>query len=462
MRRSRNLVAVFLTLCAVPALARPPAFEPRECPAAAKAAGARCGVLHVPENPARPHGRKIGLNVLVLPATGPVRDPKRAQYDLEGGPGFAATDFLEFYAGDGALYRQATDIVLADMRGTGGSNPLRCAGIEEQEKRPGALLYPVELVEECAQQSQVASDPRQYTTANAARDIDLVRAALGYEQLDLNAISYGTTLALRYMADFPQRVHGAVLMGTVPAIRTPPRYHSLAAQVAFDRLVADCAVDAACRERFGDVRASLDTSLERVLAISTLPRPVFLEKLRTQLYAPFGRARVPHLLSLAASGDFKAFAQARDDRRTFADGLYLSITCAESFPNMDVPAAIAASRATIFGSYRLERQAEACRHWPSLPAKLSSTAKPSNIPVLFIAGELDPVSPADWAQETATQFPRSALVRVARGAHVLDGLSDLDTCLDAVILRFFANGDARALDTACFARMTAPPFEGTP
>jgi pimeloyl-ACP methyl ester carboxylesterase len=80
--------------------------------------------------------------------------------------------------------------------------------------------------------------------------------------------------------------------------------------------------------------------------------------------------------------------------------------------------------------------------------------------VLFIAGELDPVSPADWAQETAARFPGSALVRVARGAHVLDGLTDLDTCLDAVILRFLDAGTTQGLDTSCFARMQAPPFEG--
>src|SRR6476619_1303114 len=115
-------------------LAASPSFEARECEAAAAAAGARCGVVYVPENHARPRGRKIGLKVLVLPATGH-SDHSRAQYDLEGGPGFAATDFFEFYAGDGAVYRQSRDIVLADMRGTGGSNPLRCAGLEEYQKR---------------------------------------------------------------------------------------------------------------------------------------------------------------------------------------------------------------------------------------------------------------------------------------------------------------------------------------
>ena len=50
--------------------------------------------------------------------------------------------------------------------------------------------------------------------------MEWVREALGYEQLDLNAVSYGTTLALRYIADYPKRVRTAVLYGTVaPKLR---------------------------------------------------------------------------------------------------------------------------------------------------------------------------------------------------------------------------------------------------
>jgi pimeloyl-ACP methyl ester carboxylesterase len=459
MRFPPYLAAIFWVFAAQ-VDAKSPAFDPRDCPPEAAAVGARCGVVHVPENPARSSGRKIPLSVLVLPATGPVRHAKRAQFDLEGGPGFAATDFLAFYAGEGAIYRQSHDIVLADMRGTGNSNPLRCAGVEELERRqPTALLYPPALVKECAQQTQVASDPHHYTTAAAARDIEYVRRALSYDTLDLNAISYGTTLALQYMADFPKRVSSAVLMGTVPAARTPPRFHAIAAQAAFDRLAADCAADAACHASFGDVRATLHAVLERLATNPSLPPAVFLEKLRTLMYSPGGRARIPKLLRLAAQGDLREFTAPREQGRSFADGSYLSITCAESFANMDVAAAIAASRDTLFGAYRLERQAEACRHWPaSPPAPRAKTAKASHIPVLFIAGELDPVSPADWARETAAGFPRGVFVSVPQGAHVLDGLTGLDTCLDAVILRFMAD-PSRELDTSCFAGMTPPPFQ---
>ena len=397
---------------------------------------------------------------MVLPATSGERDGKRAQYDLEGGLGFAATDFLEFYAGEGAPYREKRDIVLADMRGTGLSNPLRCAGLEEgQRLQPTLPLYPPELVAECARQLSTVSDPRLYTTEAAARDIDLVRRALGYQQLDLNAISYGTTLALRYMAEFPNAVHAAVLMGTVPANRTPPRYHALAAQASFERLAADCAANPACRAEFGDLRANLAASLQRAVSISIMTAPVFLEKLRKQLYAPTSRAQVPYLLSQAAQGDFRGFTKA-GNARVFADGLYLSITCNESLARMDVDAAIVAASATTFGAYRLERQRDACKQWPVAAADPRLMREPdSRIPVLFIAGEQDPVTPADWAAEVAKHFANGQVVRVPHGAHVLDGLSGLDTCLDAVMLRYFDSGSVRALDTSCFAQMM-PPASG--
>jgi pimeloyl-ACP methyl ester carboxylesterase len=147
----------------------------------------------------------------------------------------------------------------------------------------------------------------------------------------------------------------------------------------------------------------------------------------------------------------------------FADGLYLSITCAESFGEMNVDAAIDASRATRFGAYRLERQRAACERWPRAPRDAGLMKMPaSKVPVLFIAGELDPVSPAGWAHETAAGFPNGRVVSVPLGAHVLDGLSGLDTCLDATVIRFYDTADARGLDVNCFADMQPEAGGGAP
>jgi len=444
LRTNKHLWPVSLLLLLAASASAAPSFEARECAAASAQARARCGIVHVPENHAQPRGRRIPLSVIVLPATGKPFDAQRAQYDLEGGPGFAATDFLGFYAGEGAPYREHRDIVLADMRGTGASNPLRCPGIEAlQDRDPWAPLYPPDLVAECAAQLAVANDPTAYSTAAAAKDIDLVRRALGYDSLDLNAISYGTTLALRYIADFPRAVHSAVLMGTVPARRTPPRYHAPAAERALLLLARDSA---------SDVHADL------IAAVKQLPqdRPgvgdVFMEMVRTQLYSPEAARRLPALLERAAHGDFDGFL--RRGGRTFADGLYLSITCAESLARMDVALAIAESADTGFGAYRLERQRDACARWPKARPDAHLFDRPSSdVPVLFIGGARDPVSPPEWIDDVAAGFKRHRKEVVAQGAHVFDGLIGLDTCLDAAILRVFETGDVAAPDYSCFAEM---------
>ena len=453
------ITGIALASGARPASAAAPAFIPHECAAAAAAAGAKCGVVQVPENHANPRGPQIGLNIIVLPASRSGGRSGIAQYDLEGGPGFAVTDFLSFYAGEGAIYRQR-DIVLADMRGTGGSGALRCAAVEAlQEKDSWAPLYPPALVAECAQELSRTRDLRQYGTAAAARDIDLVRRALGYEQLDLNAVSYGTTLALRYMAEYPRAVHAAALTGTVPAGRTPPRFHAQAAMPAMALLSEECGNDARCR-LLGDPNLNFRAARDLIARESPLRAEVFAEKVRVRLYAPMRTRSLPALLARAASGDLAAFTSAGGaGERIFADGVYLSITCAESLARFDVDAAIAGADQTDFRSYRLRRQRDACAHWPVAPADARLLRQPANrIPTLFLGGARDPVSPPEWAKDVAAAFRKSREVVIPDGAHVPEGLSGLDTCLDAVILRLFETGDVAHLDTGCFVSMKPGPF----
>lgn len=439
-----------------------PAFELRACPEVPGDLPMRCGIVQVPENYAKPEGRRIALKVLVLSATNS-KQKRVAQYDLEGGPGYDATFFLGFYATEGAAYRASRDIILADMRGTGDSHPLRCAAIEAyQQRNPLAPLYPPELVADCVRQLSATSDLGAYSTANAARDIDSVRKALGYEQLVLNAVSYGTTLAMRYIADFPERARSAVFVGTVPADRTPPRYHAAAASRALAMVMADCSGDKRCSSDYPDVAGDLKRTLARLdKADAPMSRAVMMEQLRVLMYTATGQRQVPFVLHQAAQGDFKALTPSaqQDGDRPFADGLYLAITCAETFARIDLDAAIGEAVKTDFGAYRLQRQAAACRQWPqSLPdAQLMKQGR-FQTPVLFIAGDRDPVSPPQWASDAVKMFPNGRLQILPNGAHVVDGLSGLDTCFDPLVIAFFERGSATGLDLSCMAHMLPPPY----
>jgi len=310
-------------------------------------------------------------------------------------------------------------------------------------------------VRDCAESLSFRADLRQYTTAAAARDIEAIREALGYRRLDINALSYGTTLALRYIADYPDRVRTAVLMGTAPADRMPPRYHAQAAERGLNLLFEACAAEPSCSASYPDPAADLQRAMKQLDAEA---RAVFLEKIRTLLYIPRTSRRVPSILRKAANGDFEAL-DGGTRGRSFADGLYLSITCSESMTLMDVNRAVAESDATRFGAYRLRRQRDACNQWPiAAPDPKLLEAPGSDVPVLFISGALDPVTPPEWAAETAARFPAGRHVIVAQGAHVLDGMSGIDTCLDQVVPQFIEKGSAAGIDMTCLQTMQGGPF----
>ncbi len=124
----------------------------------------------------------------------------------------------------------------------------------------------------------------------------------------------------------------------------------MAAERALKLLFEMCAADSLCSTKYPNSAADLERAAER---LDTEARNVFLEKIRTMLYLPGTARRVPSVLRKATDGDFQMLAS--DVGRSFADGLYLSITCSESLAMMDLDAAIAQSDATQFGAYRLRR-----------------------------------------------------------------------------------------------------------
>lgn len=437
--------------CAAPS----PAYmiEPTACRPDIAGLGAECGVVNVPENYDEPTGRSIALRVAILRSTNPNSD-NAPLFELEGGPGVGVTANVSFYATDGAIYHEDRDVVFVDMRGTGGSNPLVCAALDAHaQAEPSGPLYPVELTAACAADLRARADLSQYTTLNAARDLDAVRQALGAEQIALDALSYGTTLALAYMTEYADRVSAAVLTSTVPADRTPPRFHATAASTALTQIFDACADEAACAARFPDPAGDLDRARQRFS--TTEQAEIFAERLRTMMYAPASARRVPLFLHQSA----RDAAPAQEySTPPVAEGLYLSITCAESFPHFEVAIAREAARRTAFGDYRLRRQESACAVWPTLPSTPPTPEHRIDIPVLFVSGSFDPVSPAEWTDDVLAHFPNGRHVVIEGGAHIVDGLSNLDTCYDPLIVRFLNVRDARGLDTSCLATVRPPAF----
>lgn len=436
-------------------------FVERPCVDERIAETVRCGRVEVPENWDVEGGRRIALNIVIVPAAAPTPG-STPLYDLAGGPGLPATTSAAFYLMFGQAYWASRDVVLIDQRGTGASNPLHCPELAGPETRYAPMLDPA-AVGACRDRLLSTAALDQYSTDNTVRDMDAVRQALGHGEIDIFALSYGTTVALRFMAAFPDAVRAAVLMGAAPATTRPPSGHAPAGERALRLLFEDCAADALCAGAFPDPAGDLQRAVTGLTSIEDAPLPeVFLERLRSLAYTATGARQIPYIVRQAADGDLGPFyaATAEAAPSILADGLFMSVVCSEAMAHLDYEAAAAAARATVLGDYRLSRQRSACAAWPVAQID-ESFFEPvhDDAAILFIAGRLDPVTPPDLAELASQTLPNSRVITLEHGGHIIDGLSGIDTCFDAVLVRFYETADAVSLDTSCVAGMAPPPFQ---
>jgi pimeloyl-ACP methyl ester carboxylesterase len=435
-----------------------------------------CGKLTVFENRETRTGRTIDLNVVVLPA---VNQQNKAEplFDLAGGPGASSVDRADFYAGPGKVYRRRHDVVLVDQRGTGKSNGLAIP----REKTPQYYLkemFPVDYVKQMRRALEKRADLTKYTTSIAMDDLDDVRAWLGYDTINLFGASYGTQATLVYMRRHPDHVRSAILLGVAPTDLKMPLHHSESAARAMDLLLGECDQDAACHAAFPQIHddwknalAQLEKQPARVeysppdqnaaRATVEIQRGVFGEKIRSWMYDRDKAARIPLIVHHAAGGDFAPFLQqaiAPSIPDFVADGMYLSVTCAEDVPFIDQDEAEKLTAGNPFGNYRVFQQTRACGLWPrgEIPKDFLQPVR-SNAPVLIFSGNMDPVTPPKYGEEVARYLPNSRHIIIPEAGHGVDGLKDAG-CIDRITIEFLDKGDAKNLDVSCVERMTRPPF----
>jgi pimeloyl-ACP methyl ester carboxylesterase len=464
------MVGLALGTASSPASAQP-AFALEPCTLPGLEGPARCGRLEVFEDRQARTGRKIGLKLAVLPALGasPLAEPLFA---LAGGPGESSTASAPIFAQILEGVRRERDIVLVDLRGTGGSNALHCPlpGNDDDPQSYLGDLFPVDSIRDCAQRLDAA--PAHYTTADAAADLEEVRAALGYERIHLYGVSYGSRVVLVYLRDHPGRVRSAVLHGVVPTDMRVPLHYAEDAQRSLDLLLGECEADAGCRAAYPGLREKLAAVEKRLAAAPAeaeiedpktkkrvrlrITSDLFREEIRWRLYAE-GENVVPSYIQRASEGDFSALARSiLRQRRAIAAGVLslgtlLSVTCTEDVPFFSAEEAKLLAAGSFLGTSRVDQQVRACSVWPrgKLPEGYAEPVR-SDVPVLLISGERDPVTPPRWGEQVARHLPRSRHVVFRRGTH-----SVRSPCVRQVLAGFVARGTAEGLDTSC-AEQTAP------
>lgn len=442
---------------------------------------ARCGKYEVFEDRAGRTGRKIALNVMLLPATGAkaAHDPL---FFIAGGPGQSAIAVA--IEGGKRFFedvRRERDIVIVDQRGTGGSHPLNCIlnnGPNDLRSYFWEELFPAERLRACRAELEKDANLALYTTPIAMDDLDEVRAALGYERINVYGGSYGSNAAFVYLRQHPDHVRAVVVSGVAPVDYKLPLPWAKGVQHAMDRLFDDCTADEPCRKSFPKVREDFAAVLARLdkgpvsfelpnpatrqMQAVKLSRTSFNEQLRSLLYRPDYASALPLLIHEAAQGNFEIFGATmleyaraiRGPANQLAFGMHLSVTCAEHVPFISEADITRETAGTFYGDQRIRAQIKACEGWPrgKVGPEFINPVK-SDTPVLLISGDLDPVAPA-WLAAAATRYlPNSRQIIAHNGSH----FSGSD-CVDGLVARFIAQGSTGGLDASCVEQIKRPPF----
>lgn len=470
-RRLRNAFGVSLALVA-PALAQTGELAFTDCAQEIEVTGAQCTRVEVFEDRAAAEGRVIRLNVAVLPALG--TDPKPDPlFLLNGGPGGAATALATLAKVQLRRIREDREIVLVDQRGTGDSNPLDCNDVDADSTYFQLGDFPYQVLQDCL--AGLDADPRLYTTSIAADDLDDVRAALGYEQINLWGGSYGTRAALVYLRRHEPRVRSVILDGLAPPAIRLPLHVGEDAQRAMNKVFEHCEAAVDCARAFPALRSKYDELVARLetpeTVVETHPRtgqsveiPVTRDGvvllLRMALYDADATRLLPLIIDRAHAGDYApimALADPMNDAvsEQMSIGLLFSVLCAEDMAFIDDDERASIANEPFLGSYVLDTWGGVCDFWPraEVPAAYHDPVV-SDKPVLLLSGDLDPVTPPRWGDMTAEHLSNSLHVVVPGAAHGTAAFG----CVQRAMRQFLDDASVDNLDVTCVDDIQRPQF----
>lgn len=333
---------------------------------------------------------------------------------------------------------------------------------------------PVERVRACRVELEKTANLTLYSTPIAMDDLDEVRDALGYQKINLYGGSYGTTAALSYLRQHPERVRAVAVFGVAPPDFKLPLSFAKSVQNAMDRLIEDCAADAKCRAAYPNLRAEFDGVLAqlakgpvKVTATNivtrkqqeiTLSRNAFADVVRMMLYFPSAISVLPFLVHQAAIGNFAPLVSAAYQvilqiDGQIARGMQLSVICAEDIPFITEEEIKRESAGTFYGDSRVRFFKRACEEWPKgTVSPTYVTPVKATAPVLMISGEVDPVTPPWIAKAAVANLPNGRQIIIPHASHYTY------ECAENLIAEFIERGSAKDLNTSCISEVKRLPF----
>ncbi|MGX1368411.1 pimeloyl-ACP methyl ester carboxylesterase [Streptomyces canus] len=453
--------------------------------------GFQCATLRAPLDYDRPAGGDVRLAVTRKKATGP-GSRLGSLFVNPGGPGGSAVGYVQGYAGIGypAEVRARYDMVAVDPRGVARSEPVKCLdgrdmdSYTQTDSTPDDAREVTRLVdayrkfaEECGARS--AKLLRHVSTVEAARDMDIVRAALGDARLNYVGASYGTFLGATYAGLFPGRSGRLVLDGAMdPSL--PARRVNLdqtaGFETAFRSFAKDCVQQPDCplggkgtpsAEVGRNLKAffrKLDAhpiptgdadgrTLGEALATTGVIAAMYDEsswaQLREALTSAMKKRDGAGLLVLADS----YYERDGDGRYSNLMSANAAVNCLDLSPAYDRPEQVeravpAFEKASpVFGA-GLAWASLSCAYWP-----VGATGEPHRIeargarPIVVVGTTRDPATPYRWARGLATQLTSARLLTYEGDGHTAYGRGS--ACIDSAINAYLLRGTPPAAGKRC-------------
>ncbi len=445
--------------------------------------GFQCGTVQVPLDYSHPTGGTIDIALNRKPATIPAERIGSLLIN-PGGPGASGIDWIAASAPAFAILNRKFDLVGFDPRGIGRSSPVRCLDgphmdtfvaldgvLDDPQEKAAAIQADKDFATGCGQLSGRVLP--FVDTASAAKDMDLMRAALGDEKLTYLGFSYGTYLGEMYAHLFPTHIRAIVLDAVLdPSLSADDLNISQAA--SFDQnlkaFVADCnahkAVAPKCRfAQSGDPASKLDAMMQRLdttpLSVGNraLTRALAQTAVANELYDQSTWPDLDLGLTQADQGNgnlLMGFADSYLKRN--ADGTYANEIEANYAVNcLDHPALTDISaydqlgpeyaQASAFFGPSFQYSNLPCAYWPAKPTghagPLTADGAP---PILMVGGTNDPATPYAWAVAAHKQLAGSVLVTRNGNGHGSYGVS---ICATIAEINYLLNLSLPAEGTVC-------------
>lgn len=424
-----------------------------------------CSSLEVPVDHGEPEGATIDIAIARLAATGDER--VGSLLVNPGGPGGSGIDYLQWAGGTFAELRRSFDIVAFDPRGVGSSSPIDCLSDAELDEflaldrspdddveREHLLDMSERLAEGCRRRSPELVD--HVSTAAVVRDLDLLRDALGDEQLNYLGFSYGTYIGTRYIEMFGDRVRALVLDGAVDPALDPNRIAREQAQGfadALDGFFGYCRDDPRCSFGAPDPAGAFDAlmgSLEQRPLEAADGRELGpgLAELGV-LAATYDDGAWPALaeaLSRAELGDpsgLLALADLYTEREsgTYQSNLWEALFAVNCLDGGPVTVSELEELAGELSDVRLGEAAAwlgaPCVFWSRTESDLGAPLEVDDASEVLVIGTTgDPATPVGWARSLHAGLPGSGLLVFEGGGHTAFGRSE---CVDRAVVEFLTS-----------------------